>query len=180
MTPLHYLPNALSIARILLGLAFPFVPTDWRLGVVIAAALSDLFDGLAARVLHAESNAGRLLDPIADKVFVFLLAGTLIYEGAISPPWAVGLAARDITVLIGLLYLTATRQWAWGRRLRPTLIGKVTTAAQFALLLALVIWPAVPGWAFLAVTLLSAISAWDYALRFWRLREPPNGPESLS
>lgn len=172
MTALHYLPNALCVARLVLGLTFPVVPTDWRLGVVIAAALSDLFDGYLARWLGAESDAGRLLDPVADKVFVFVLAGTLIAEGAIPPLWAVGLAARDITVLVGLVYLIVTRQWAWGRRLRPSPVGKVTTTAQFALLLALVIWAAVPVWAFAAVTLLSAVAAFDYAQRFWRLREP--------
>ncbi|HEY1186682.1 MAG TPA: CDP-alcohol phosphatidyltransferase family protein [Gemmata sp.] len=166
MTVLRYLPNVLSIARIVLGLVFPLVPSEWRLGVIIAAALSDLFDGFTARLLRAESNAGRLLDPVADKVFVLVLAGTLIAEGALHPLWAVGLATRDITVLIGLGYVIAKRQWARGRKLRPSFVGKVTTAAQFVLLVVLVVWGTAPVWLLAPVTLLSAGAAWDYAQTF--------------
>src|SRR4029453_13473394 len=39
------LPNWLSFARLAMGLAFPWTPSGWRLGVVIAAAVSDLVDG---------------------------------------------------------------------------------------------------------------------------------------
>jgi len=88
VNPLHYLPNSLSIARLLLGFAFPFIPNDWRLWVVIVAAISDALDGLTARWLHAQSKAGRLLDPIADKVLVLMVALTLLAEGAIHPLWA--------------------------------------------------------------------------------------------
>lgn len=172
MTLLHYLPNALSLSRIVLGLAFPFVPADWRAAVVIAAALSDMFDGLTARWLGAESNAGRLLDPVADKAFVLLLAGALLAEGALPPFWALGLASRDITVLVGLGYVIATRQWARGRRLRPSPVGKVTTAAQFGLLLVLVIWGGAPVEALATVALLSAIAAWDYARTFFANPDP--------
>jgi cardiolipin synthase len=141
---LPLIPNGLSAARVGLGLAFPFVPAEWRVWLLIAAAVSDALDGLTARWLHAESDIGRLLDPVADKFFVLVLAGTLIAEGAIHPLWAVGLAIRDITVLLGLVYVIARRQWARGRRLRPSLLGKCTTAAQFAVLVVLVIWGSSP------------------------------------
>jgi cardiolipin synthase (CMP-forming) len=173
VSPLRYLPNALSIARIALGLAFPFLPQDWRVWAVIAAALSDMFDGLAARWLRAESNAGRLLDPMADKVFVFALAGTLMYEGTLHPLWAVGLAARDITVLIGLVSVIARRQWARGRKLRPSFVGKAATAVQFAVLLVLVARGSAPWWLLGSAVVLSAVAAWDYARTFARLDPNP-------
>src|SRR5688572_19567898 len=78
-------PNGLSAARVVLALAFPLVSAEWRVWVVVAAALSDMFDGLVARWLRVESDTGRLLDPVADKFFVLILAGTLLYEGALSP-----------------------------------------------------------------------------------------------
>ncbi|MBY0460799.1 MAG: CDP-alcohol phosphatidyltransferase family protein [Gemmataceae bacterium] len=165
---LHYLPNALSLSRVGLALLFPFAPPGgWRVGVVLAAALSDLFDGLAARWLHAESNAGRLLDPLADKFFVLVLAGTLVAEGALHPLWVIGLAGRDITVLIGLGYLTLTRQWARGRRLRPSWVGKAATAGQFAVLLALA-WGEGPVWALAAASALCAVAGVEYAVHFFR------------
>ena len=152
-----------------LGLAFPFVPADWRLWVIVVAAATDALDGLTARWLHAESNAGRLLDPIADKVFVLFVAGTLLIEGAIHPLWVLGVAARDIVVLIGLVYLIVRRQWAVGRRLRPSWLGKCTTAVQFALLLVLVIWGRAPVWLLAFTVALSVTAAGEYARAFWAL-----------
>lgn len=163
---LRFVPNSLSVARLLLGLAFPWVPADWRLAVVVVAAVSDLLDGLVARWLDAESSAGRLLDPVADKVFVLALVGTLLAEGTLHPLWALGLATRDVVVLIGLGYVIARRQWAVGRRMRPSWLGKGTTAAQFAVLLVLVIWNAAPVWLLAAVTALSLAAAIDYARTF--------------
>ena len=130
----------LSPVRIVLGLAFPFVPVEWRVWVVVVAAITDMFDGLVARWLHAESDTGRLLDPVADKVFLLMLLGTLLAEGALHPLWFLGLALRDIVVLIGLIDTIARRQWAKGRMMRPSLLGKCTTAMQLAVLFVLVGW----------------------------------------
>ncbi|MBP3958652.1 CDP-alcohol phosphatidyltransferase family protein [Gemmata sp. G18] len=163
----HLVPNGLSGARLVLGVAFPFIPAEWRLWAVIGAALSDLLDGLTARWMHAESNAGRLLDPVADKVFVLALVATLLAEGALHPLWALGLAIRDVTVLVGLVYVIARRQWGVGRRMRPSLLGKATTAAQFVVLALLVMSTGAPMWVLAAVTFLSALAAWDYARWFW-------------
>ena len=166
---IHLIPNGLSASRIALAAAFPFVPAEWRLWVVAVAALSDALDGLAARWLNAESDAGRLLDPVADKFFVLVLAGTLLAEGAIHPLWVVGIAARDIVVLVGLLYLIARRDWARGRKLRPSWLGKCTTAGQFAVLLVLVAWGSAPVWLLGAVTAVSAAAALEYARAFLKL-----------
>jgi len=170
------IPNALSGSRILLGLAFPFVPNDWRMWVVILAAISDGLDGLAARWLRSESNTGRLLDPIADKVFILMLVGTLLVEGTFDPLWALGLAARDIIVLAGLTYTIARRRWSIGRKMRPSLLGKTTTAAQFAVLLVLLAWGEVPLWLLAAVTALSVLAALDYLRVFRRLHAGEGGP----
>lgn len=166
MVKLWFIPNVLSASRVLLGLAFPFVPADWRLWVIVVAAVTDALDGLAARWLHAESNAGRLLDPVADKVFVLAVAGTLLADGAIHPLWALGVAARDVVVLFGLAYVIARRLWAVGRRLRPSLLGKCTTAAQFALLLVLAGWNAAPVWLLAGTVALSVAAATEYAWAF--------------
>ena len=162
----HAIPNALSGGRLALGLAFPFVPADWRVWLVAVAALSDAIDGLAARWLRAESDFGRLLDPVADKVFVLVLVGTLIVEGTLHPLWALGLAARDVAVLVGLVYTVARRQWAKGRKMRPSWLGKCTTAAQCAVLFVLVGWDAAPLWLLIPTVVLSVAAAVDYARLF--------------
>ena len=157
------IPNALSGSRLGLGLAFPFVPAEWRVWVVVVAALSDMFDGLVARWLRAESDTGRLLDPVADKVFVLVLMGTLLAEGTLDPLWALGLGLRDVVVLAGLVYTIARRQWAKGRTMRPSWLGKCTTAAQFAVLFVLAGWGVAPPWLMVPTVLLSAAAAIDYA-----------------
>ena len=172
---LHFLPNGLSVARLLLGLAFPLVPSEWWLWVVVVAALSDALDGLSARLLHVESETGRMLDPVADKVFVLMLAGTLVAEGAIHPFWAAGVAVRDLVVLAGLVVVAVRGRWEAYRKMRPSWPGKCTTAAQFALLLVLVAWNGAPVWLLAMVTLLSVLAAADYARGFLRhVRERPS------
>jgi phosphatidylglycerophosphate synthase len=163
------IPNALSASRILLGAAFPFVPVDWRLWLVLAAALSDALDGTAARLLGVESDTGRLLDPVADKFFILVLIGTLLLEGSLNPLWALGLASRDIVVSAGLVYTIARRQWSVGRKMRPSWLGKCTTAAQFGVILTLVAWGSIPVWVLAATASLSAVAALDYIRVFKRL-----------
>ena len=169
-------PNALSASRIFLGLAFPFVPSEWRLSVVLVAALTDALDGLAARHLRAESDIGRLLDPVADKFFILILVGTLLIEGKLHPLWALGLATRDVVVLIGLAVTIASRRWAVGRKMRPSWPGKCTTAAQFAVLLVLVAWGSAPLWLLAATTAMSLLAAFDYIRIYVRLRRAQSTP----
>ena len=174
------LPNALSASRIILGAVFPFVPGEWRLWVVLIAAMTDAFDGLAARWMRSESDTGRLLDPVADKFFILVLVGTLLAERTLHPLWGAGLAARDIVVLAGLIHTIVRRQWAVGRQMRPSWLGKCTTAAQFAVLLVLVAWGSAPAWLLGIVTALSILAALDYVRRFARLhggQSPPPASE---
>jgi phosphatidylglycerophosphate synthase len=67
---LRHVPNALSIARILacpalvaLGVAGKETAFTWLL---VPALLSDIADGLIARVFHLQSRLGAQLDSIAD------------------------------------------------------------------------------------------------------------------
>lgn len=172
-SPRHWVPNGLSLARLLLGLAFPFVPTDWRLGIILTAAVSDLLDGLAARWLGAESDLGRLLDPIADKVFVLVLVGTLLAEGTLGLAELAGIAARDLTVTVGATVVAARGRWDLARQARPSLLGKATTAGQFAVLLVAVGQGSVPPWLLVPVVALSVAAAAGYARR---LLTPPPSP----
>lgn len=71
------LPNLLTIARIVLtivimGLVFVpgVVAKAWCVGLFVLAALTDWFDGYAARRFRQVTPLGVLLDPIADKILV--------------------------------------------------------------------------------------------------------------
>src|SRR5947208_2906598 len=105
-------PNLLSLCRLALAVVFPSLPPRFRLSVVFLAGLTDLVDGPLSRILHAASLTGRVLDPIADKAFVFAVLGTLWYDGALSIGHAALVATRDLTVSAGAMALLLFGRWA--------------------------------------------------------------------
>ena len=71
------IPNVLSLVRIVLLPVFAVLYLNsvahpvllwWSFAVVILSGLTDLFDGWIARRFNQISEAGKLLDPLADKL----------------------------------------------------------------------------------------------------------------
>lgn len=68
------------------------------LGVFIVASLTDFVDGKIARRYHQESNFGKFLDPLADKLLV-ISAMTIFCQWNIFPAWALMIVlAREFAV----------------------------------------------------------------------------------
>jgi phosphatidylglycerophosphate synthase len=173
---LPVIPNALSLARLVLGLVFPWLPDSAWLWVVLAGGLTDLIDGTLSRLLNAASVFGRILDPIADKVFVLAVVFTLVVRGALEP-WEVLLVGlRDLAVLSGAAWVVLRRAWPVLGRMPPTWLGKATTAAQFAFIVVVLLARGQSldrGWVLAALTvtaLLSGLAAADYIRRFIAIR----------
>jgi CDP-diacylglycerol---glycerol-3-phosphate 3-phosphatidyltransferase len=112
------LPNVPTLLRFF---AVPFFvvllidPTPqshiWATLIFIVAAVTDWLDGYLARVYHAESILGTLLDPLADKILVMaaLVMLAALPQGAGAPPWmVVVLLAREM-IITGLRSLAALR-----------------------------------------------------------------------
>jgi CDP-diacylglycerol--glycerol-3-phosphate 3-phosphatidyltransferase len=167
---LTLLPNALTASRLVLAVAFPWLPAEWRVAAIVAAAATDFLDGWLARRLQAESRFGRMLDPVADKLFVLILLGTLIAEHALSPWWALAVAVRDVVVLAGIALVAVRGRWTDYPKMKPLWLGKVTTAAQFVLLLVLVARGEAWLWLLLLTAALSLAAAVDYARAFIKAR----------
>jgi phosphatidylglycerophosphate synthase len=160
------IPNLLTASRLVLAILFPWVDPRLWLPLFLAAAVTEFLDGALSRWLHAITWTGQLLDPIADKLFVLAVLVTLWSAGVLAGWMILLIAARDLLVLIGSLWVLA-----WGgpgslRRMPPRWPGKVATAAQFLLLLLTITQKTVNPWALYPTAGLSLFAGLDYLRRF--------------
>ena len=171
---LHWIPNALTLARIALAAAFPFVPGEWRLGVLAAALATEYLDGALARAFRWGSRFGRVLDPIADRCLFGAVVVTLLLDGAVALWQLAALGARDLLVAAGALWATARGRRRLLAKLRPRMPGKVTTVLQYVALFWVLAAAQVPHWLCAATFGLGVFASAQYFRDFRRLqRESP-------
>lgn len=121
------IPCAISILRaasvIPLFMLFPQYPAT-ALIVFIAAAMTDALDGFLARKLGVESEEGKILDPIADKVLY--IGSLIILQNAAPTLWLFALAILFEALLAALRFI---KPYCDNRAANP--YGKIKTAFQF-------------------------------------------------
>lgn len=128
------LPNVLTAVRLAclpLFLWLLFVAEDRAAAGWLLAGLgvTDWFDGYLARHLHQESELGKVLDPVADRLLFFVGAGGIVADGSV-PVWFAGIVlVREVLVAGATLVLAALG----ARRIDVTWFGK---AGTFALMIA--------------------------------------------
>ncbi len=172
------LPNLLSLYRLILGLIFPLLwkiklQTKILLILVGTAILSDTLDGNIARIFKQKTEIGKILDPLADKVFINMLFILLYLNKYISLSFLSIILIRDIAILSGatILYLKYPDQV----RFTPTYLGKTSTAFQliflFLYFVHLFISPLNSFLISLAsqlVIFFTLLSGFHYAFLFWK------------
>lgn len=159
LSQLRSAPNLLTLLR--LGF-IPFIVRavlEGRYGEAFAffviAGVSDGLDGVLARTLHQRTKLGEYLDPIADKLLLSTLF--LVLSAVNKVPWRItGLVfSRDAGIIFvaAVVYFT-TRM----RDFRPSIFGKMNTAAQIAAVSAVMLAEFYPAnW----VLLLRFIGLWS-------------------
>ena len=96
----------------------------------LAAAASDALDGFLAKRFTGVTMVGAVLDPVADKLLMTGLFGTLAWLGAL-PAWLFVLTlVRDLLIVAGVI---ALRRLIAGFRVAPHMLGKLCTCAQLCL-----------------------------------------------
>ncbi|HEX5325365.1 MAG TPA: CDP-diacylglycerol--glycerol-3-phosphate 3-phosphatidyltransferase [Acetobacteraceae bacterium] len=175
------LPNLLTLSRIaaipllvvLVALRLP--AADLAACVVFSvAAITDYFDGHLARTRRQQSDFGRMLDPIADKLLVgatlMMLAGEGRFTGWTLYP-AVLILLREILVsglreyLAGVrMGLPVTRLAKWKTGFQMGALGTLLAGDSSAALLHLGFLPVtLIGSAMLWVAaVLTLVTGWDY------------------
>ena len=98
-------PNAISFIRILLITPFVaffvtgnYIPAAIFIGV---SGLSDCFDGIIARKFNQESEMGKILDPLADKLTLIAAGICLILLEPFVLPVMVLMLIKDCLMIIG-------------------------------------------------------------------------------
>jgi cardiolipin synthase (CMP-forming) len=102
------IPNAITIARLSCLPLFLWVyslrapQASWPAAIIVLVlALSDVLDGWLARRYQWQTDLGRVLDPVTDRILFLFLVGSLLLFGVL-PWWAVvPLIVRDALMLAG-------------------------------------------------------------------------------
>lgn len=137
---LSWIPNAITAMRLALAapLAWLILSGDHvnALTLALVAGFSDALDGLLAKRFGWQSELGGLLDPVADKLMLLACFVALGIAGAV-PAWLVGLVVgRDVVIVAGAV---AYHNLVGPLQPAPSLLSKLTTCAQIAYALALLI-----------------------------------------
>jgi cardiolipin synthase (CMP-forming) len=133
--PILTIANQLTLLR--MGLAPLLVilvlseEMRWALAVFVLAGVTDLLDGLIARLGHQQTTLGAMLDPVADKVLLTSAFVVLTWSSHLRvavPVWLTVITlSRDAIILASVAIVNLTV----GRRIfYPSLLGKLSTVSQ--------------------------------------------------
>jgi cardiolipin synthase len=186
------LPNVLTLSRIaaiplMVVLVAIMTPAGDLAACVVfsVAAITDYFDGKLARSRRQQSDLGRMLDPIADKLLVGAALMMLVGQNRLS---ALGLYPA-IVIMLREILVSGLREYLAGIRvgLPVTRLAKWKTGFQMGALGTLLAGNTAAGlvgldflpvsligetmlWAAAALTL---ITGWDYLTAGWRHAATP-------
>jgi cardiolipin synthase len=123
-------PNLITMVRFVLIPVYVALVVaghpGWALASLVVLGVSDWADGFLARRLHQESELGKSLDPIADRLAIVAIVLSLVLVGLL--PWIV----VAIVVVVDLALLALSSAWFRGNPgLRVTWTGKVRSALLF-------------------------------------------------
>jgi CDP-diacylglycerol--glycerol-3-phosphate 3-phosphatidyltransferase len=175
------IPNALTLGRlvvvpIFIGLMLYHGGSTMGRGILFgAAAWTDFFDGRIARRLQVQSQFGKVVDPLADRLLTNSGAMLLSFlEPERFPVWAFLLIVwRDIAAIYGMLRLR-----------RHVLVADVSKTGKYGMFLMMtgITWLLIldnhtwPIWFFWVGFVMSLVALAQYV---WRYRFTLKAPESV-
>ena len=186
-TAILTVPNLISFARLA---TVPFFLWLWFAGsrevaVVVygIGASTDFLDGFIARRTGQVSELGKLLDPLADRIFILALAIALVGGGTLPWPLALAVIGRDVAILS--LYPLVQKRGV--PKIAVNFTGKSATAALLFGLTWLALSETSFGWADIgdevgiAFVILGAVLYWIAAGMYARVAfaPAPDGKEQV-
>jgi cardiolipin synthase (CMP-forming) len=134
------IPNVLTVARMVALILFVSWTSAGRDGAALilffVAGLTDMLDGSIARQFGQSSKIGRLLDPLADKLFTgvsFVVLSVFRRGLAHIPIWVmIAVLSRDVLILFGS-FVVYSRSHNSG--FKPSVYGKLNTLLEITLVI---------------------------------------------
>jgi CDP-diacylglycerol--glycerol-3-phosphate 3-phosphatidyltransferase len=167
---LFTLPNTVSLSRVVLALAFVLVSEPWdRIALIAVAGFTDFIDGWLARKEKSESTTGALLDPLADRIFVFVAISTYLIEGLLTTSQYFIFLTRDLATAAGFIVakiIPTLRPAVF----RARMLGKIVTVVQMVTLVTIIVLPELTDFLILSIGIFSVASIVDYTIALWRAR----------
>ena len=161
------LPNVLTVLRIMLvpvlvvALLGNTPAGDVLAAIVfVLASVTDFLDGRLARAQDSVTTFGKLMDPLADKLLIIAALISLVSLHRLAAWVAMVIITRELAVTV--LRLGATQV---GVTMAASMLGKVKTCLQIAMVLAVIAVHGQPAWldALIYVTVIvTVVSGLDY------------------
>ncbi len=182
------LPNKLTLIRVglvplfLLLLSFDNVYTHFlALLTFVGAAITDYYDGKIARERSQETDFGRLMDPLADKILICAAFIYFVESYPRIPAWIVTIIIAREFAVSGIRMLAASK----GKIVAADKAGKLKTISQLTAIItilhiivyikasevfpAISYWNVIEGWAMFLIYVLvgftlvmSLLSGYNY------------------
>ncbi len=195
------LPNKLTLLRMLMVpflmvfITFDFGLPNWAARLIAAfffaaASFTDFLDGSIARKYNLITNFGKFMDPLADKLMVFVALISLCYttgrdEGACV--YGVCLLVATVIVIFRELAVTSMRMVVTntdGIVIAASWLGKVKTCTQIAAILVVILEPIFPYElldghvaSYVLLAAMSVMTLWSgisYFKSYWKYINPAN------
>ena len=141
------IPNILTLLRVLLVPVIVILLISeeknillwWAFVLFLASSVTDFLDGWLARKLDQESDFGRLIDPIADKLLIVGVYFALVENGTITDLHVVAF----ILIICREILVSALREYLaqFDINMITTKLAKLKTAMQLVTSAALIISP---------------------------------------
>jgi cardiolipin synthase len=184
---LRSLPNQLTLARIA---AIPVICLllvigwDWlrwiALVIYALAAITDWFDGYLARTMNQQSDLGKMLDPIADK----LLVGALLVTFAWTRDFSGWELIPAIAILMREIFVAGLREYLGNKAVSVpvTFLAKWKTTVQLIALFFVIVDGLLPSFTLISAGLLwiagllAVWTGWQYLMSTWAHFDSPPPP----
>jgi len=160
--------NVVSLVRLVMTVPVVMAMMDGHNLVAFVlcwiAAFTDYLDGRVARATGTVSEWGKVIDPVADKVFVGAVVVVLLWQHLLPLWFVVAVVARDVVIVIGGFV---------ARRYTPVVLpslmsGKLAvTAIALTGVIAMMEWTLARDIGIVLSCIMMLVSLWAYGKRLY-------------